>query len=452
MSVRRSLERELSAVKRPRLEEKVEEIDVDGDGRADLALVPYNRAGAYALRKNKSYFPSQVKSSSNMSKRQYAPVAATTSYRQGPGRNGLTIRGRDFLGDVVTAAGGAFTVNYNKVINPADTGVFRWFGRLAGLFETYKFTGLSLVYEPQCPSSTAGAFLMYFDPDPTNTANPADWAAACQIGVNVHGAAWAKHTLNIPLSLCASRREYYIRETFPAINVAGDFAYDPYEFFAGKVGAVTSGSDAAATETIGKIYIDYSCMLGKANDSSDTTVAASGQVVAPPLSQMSKSILFQRVDTTTSNPASYTLIGPNATDTLANGKLVYYGFAMFQPAAINSSEWIAATSDLQLKVIVTVSSNAGTWTANCVNIGLSDANGTYTYGAGNAGAVTVATGKFERLYDAGVGTTAYMGLWDVFVRRGQKFAVKMAASVGSTQWWNQAPGYTIRILSATYGV
>lgn len=435
-------------------------IDLDGDGVADLAVVPLNPVGEVGIMEvdgdqvgpglpDSSKFPRGLKTSSfsGMSRRQFAPVAATTSYRQGPGRTGLTIRGRDYIGDIGHQT--AFTTKVNKVINPADTGVFRWFGQLATLFETYKFTQLSLVFEPQCPSSTSGALIIYFDPDPTNTADPADWAAASQIGVNVHGAAWAKHTLNVPLSLCASRREYYIRKNFPAINVVGDFSYDPYEFFCGRVGVATSGSTADIT-SVGKLYIDYTCMLGKANDSSESTTTVAGTIASTPIGQESKSVLVQRTLTTTISPANFILLGPQATETVANNGQATYGFSLLR--SIQNTTELAAPQDLQLKVIVTVSSNAGTWANNCVEIGLyNGATSAYQYSPATTEQV-VSEGKCKRLYDAGVGTTAYMAMWDVFLKTNQRFAIRTSAAPGATAWWNQAPGYTIRIVSATYGV
>lgn len=429
------------------------EMDVDGDGRPDLQVVPYDAAGARAVRdfvkRPSSSFLSRSSSRlSTMYKKQIAPLAATTSTRNAPGRTGIVIRGRDFITNVSSSTTGAYATSFKRVLNVADTTLFPWFGQLARLFETFKFMDLKFVYEPQAPASQPGAVGVYFDPDPSNTTDTTSWGQMTQRGANVHGAVWAKHVLNVPQALCASRREYYTRANYPPITIDGAFAYDPLEYFPGVVGVVVDGVQSQAAYVVGKVYVEYSCMLGKANEAEETTtnlLAASVQAPSGP----SKGQVWQRVVTTTSNPANQVLIGPNATETIANNAQIGAGWSLVRPFPnANSSEYIFE-ADTQLKLIVTVSSNAGTWTNNCVEIGLTSVGGsTYTYSASSNTIDGIICQT--RMYDAGVGTTAYFGLWQLNCKRGQRLAIRISSSPGSTQWWNQVPGYTVRMYTAPY--
>jgi len=211
------------------------------------------------------------------------------------GQKSITLRGREFIRDVVcavkAAAGGGTlgqVAEYNvlsSLVSPTDSNMFSWLTQIAAKFEEYKFHGLAFTYEPQCTSLTTGVVGVYFDGDPQNSP-PASWQTFTNTGCNTHGANWAKHQLIIPRRYYADRKVYYTKDQFDDAAPGKGAEIDPLEYFIGSIGTATvgvTGNGAAADFpagsvqyfTVGKIYMDYAITLSKAT--LDTTPRTSPQ-------------------------------------------------------------------------------------------------------------------------------------------------------------------------------
>lgn len=212
------------------------------------------------------------------SKRVSAPVASSSVVRFEAADRAISLVGREYVGlvNAVTPAGAGTTSAFSttfSLLRPTDTQLFSWMSAIASKFEKYKFMKLCFVYEPQCPTSTSGSVALWFDPDPTHSV-PSDWNNMINTGVNTHGAPWTSHVLNVPLHLCAGRRQYYTKNEFADANAQGSVVVgflpapptDPLEYYAGMFGFATQDigpgvAGAAVNVPVGKVYLDYAISL-----------------------------------------------------------------------------------------------------------------------------------------------------------------------------------------------
>lgn len=381
-----------------------------------------------------------------MFKRKLAPVASTYSVRQGQGRQGITVRGRDFVTDIkeTGSTGPTYKNSFFKLVSPTDKSLFAWMSQMAALFETYKFLDLKFVYESQCPSSTAGTVIIYYDPDPTSTA-AIDWPNASQRGVNVHGAVWSRHVLSVPQALCSSRREYYVRTQFPAIDLNGAFAYDPLEYFPGTIGVAFEGH-SNATQSFGKLYVEYSIVFGKANESAEPASTLAGIRYVAPYFQAGKNAMITRNTSDAQGSANFIILGPGQLETSANGKQAMSGFAV---AANLGAGALIANTLVELRFLVTLSSVSTAWTSNPILFGVKpkDASGF----SNSSTDVTVNGIQYaRRVYDAGVGTTAYMCLFAVRLNEGDALQILCGSQGNNFSTTPGVPGYTVRMYTGAY--
>jgi len=287
-----------------------------------------------------------------------APVAVSSSVEQQTGQKSITLRGREFISDVVVSFPGAgagqsslYSVNAKR-ISPTDSDLFSWLTGIAEKFDEYKFHGMAFTYEPQCTTNTTGCIGVYFDPDPTNTP-PQSWSTFTNTGCNTHGAAWAKHQLVVPRSYYGDRKTYYCPDQYVDANGASgtNVIYspatpvDPLEYYPGSVGVSTVGVLGTGGEylTIGKIYLDYVITLQKATIDtvprnayagvvSAGTVALTGKLVSPYCAQNSGTGMFMRVTGTSLTP----IIGVSAqgvAGTVGNSSPFRWGDSLWNFAA-----------------------------------------------------------------------------------------------------------------------
>lgn len=201
-----------------------------------------------------------------------APVALSSNITQTTGQQNITLRGREFINDVVVSFPGAVgsgpqssLYNVSNVrISPTDSNLFSWLTPIAEKFEEFKLYGLAFTYEPQCTTNTTGCVGIYYDPDPTNSP-PQSWGTFTNTGANSHGATWAKHQLVVPRGLYADRRTYYVPDQYDDA-ASGTVVVDPLEYYPGSVGVATHGILGEGGEylTIGKLYLDYVITFSKA--------------------------------------------------------------------------------------------------------------------------------------------------------------------------------------------
>lgn len=204
------------------------------------------------------------------SRQMAVPVATTSSVNFETAQRSIMLSGREFFADVKAAATTAGSVysTVSQLLRPTDSDLFSWLCGIAKKFEEFKFTRLRFIYEPQCPSTTSGSVALFFDGDPTHIA-PGNWNNLINTGANTHGAPWAKHVLDVPPHLFSSRRSYYTLAEFADSNASSTTVTptDPLEYFPGIFGYATEGVTAAAAATIsvGKVYLEYSVALRTQN-------------------------------------------------------------------------------------------------------------------------------------------------------------------------------------------
>lgn len=244
-------------------------------------------------------------------KRVSAPVASSSVVRFEAADRAISLVGREYVGLVSAQlpAGVGSTSTFSTtfgLLRPTDTQLFSWMSAIASKFEKYKFNKLCFVYEPQCPTSTSGSVAMWFDPDPTHTV-PADWNNMINTGVNTHGAPWTSHVLNVPLHLCAGRRQYYTKSEFADANINSSVVVgfqpapptDPLEYFAGMYGFATQdigpGVVASTTVPVGKVYLDYAITLKTqaTNTWNLTSMIKAVPVAAEPASNSGSGLLMK---------------------------------------------------------------------------------------------------------------------------------------------------------------
>lgn len=192
-----------------------------------------------------------------------APVAQSSSVLSRYPFARISLSGREYISVVQSTADGSFSCG-GLPITPTNPSVFPWLAPIAQQFSEYMFNSLRFVYEPVANTSVSGSVALRFDPDPTN-ANPTSWKDVTATGVSVHGAPWARHVLPIPTKHLHSRKTYYVRDVSQVSNPAD--VIDPLEHYPGRFAIATegvSGSAGFAVIEVGRIYLEYSITLMKA--------------------------------------------------------------------------------------------------------------------------------------------------------------------------------------------
>lgn len=197
-----------------------------------------------------------------------AAVATTSSVNYEVANRSIKITGREYVATLTSAPtlSGTSTPfsTTSTLLRPTDNVLFSWLSAIARKFEEYQFEYLQFVYEPQCPTTTAGSVVLWFDGDPTHL-GPANWNSVINTGANVHGAPWAKHVFVVPRHLFRGRKMHYVRAEFPDINQGvtqsvSTTPIDPLEYYCGLFG-FGSVDVGAMSLPLGKVYLDYSVFL-----------------------------------------------------------------------------------------------------------------------------------------------------------------------------------------------
>jgi len=245
-----------------------------------------------------------------------APVATSSSVNFEAANRKISLSGREFVttlfsGATTTTAASQFT-STQALLRPTDFTLFSWLSGIAAKFEEYRFTRIQFVYEPQCPTTTAGSVALWFDEDPTHTA-PSNWNSMINTGANVHGAPWVKHVFVVPAHMYNSRRKYYTKSEFgdlaqqqsmlPTTLTTGNFASatDPMEYYCGLYGFASQDvgptTAASAGNALGKIYLDYSLVLMTQNTDNWTETSLLQQQISTQVSDNSGSGAFWQLPT-----------------------------------------------------------------------------------------------------------------------------------------------------------
>jgi len=419
-----------------------------------------------------------------------APVASSTSVGQGQGRQGITVRGRDHvfavkfesIYEAKTTSWSVPKSSTQTVLNPANASMFPWMSKMAKLFQTYKFLDLKFVYEPQCPSSMTGLAAMWYDPDPTNVVfdkEALDMGDLTQRGVSVHGAVWAKHMLSVPQSLCASRNEYYIRETFPPINIAANvgngvmsapFRFDPLEYFPGLFGiqvsdflsdfeakrleamSATPSDKAKFSYTYGRVYVEYAIAFGKAESTVESVVSAGPLALQVPVRvassmQSASHAMFRNATGAAAIGTPCVLYGVGQVDKPSNVSLGGNVYFNQDP----STQELIAIHDCEFMCLISLAGASGAWSSpNALRLGVRPVSSN-TYTETVSGVLDLPDGqKVNERYTAGFTTTIQMSAFAVKLNAGDAFKVGLANNGTITGWSTTSPGFSIRFYACAY--
>lgn len=143
------------------------------------------------------------------------------------------------------------SINFNNLqfpINPGLSSTFPWLSQMASLYESYIFKRLHFIYEPACPSITAGSVMLAIDFD------AADQAAVSKIQFMayhnaVRNTAWENVTYRSDLSdLIKFGIQRYVRSG-PVANT------DIKTYDIGNFQLATSNFVAATF--VGELYVEY---------------------------------------------------------------------------------------------------------------------------------------------------------------------------------------------------
>jgi hypothetical protein len=99
-----------------------------------------------------------------------APVAMGGVMSRATGGIGISSSGvgQTLVPLIIVPFSGQFQILAQNYVNPGNSSLFPRAQAQANINEKYRIKRLSFRYVPSCPSSTAGLFGMYYDPDPTD--------------------------------------------------------------------------------------------------------------------------------------------------------------------------------------------------------------------------------------------------------------------------------------------
>jgi hypothetical protein len=181
-------------------------------------------------------------------------VSTSARFSGNPYRPGgvLTVRHREYLGELVTGTG-AFTIQASQ-INPgagattAGSFPLTWLNRIARNFNNYSFESLRYVVSTELPTNTAGSIMMAVNPDVADTA-PTSKVQLMNLAGAVRCAPWQDCILSVsPSVLKQYGKRYVIADTAPAGS------QDPKTIY---VGNLFLASQGFTSSTAAEVYADY---------------------------------------------------------------------------------------------------------------------------------------------------------------------------------------------------
>lgn len=179
----------------------------------------------------------------------------TANVRNGAGSRGsVRVRNREFVVDVGPSS--AFIVSGSWVVNPGNPSLFPWLSAIAQCYEKYKFHNLRVLYEPQCPTTTAGTVAISIDTDasdtpPTSKQQMLAWDFAAR------AAPWDKATLS-----CGGRLTKY--DLYVLYGSVPPTSTDVKTYAAGQLYLAVQGT-GAFTSPVGELYVEYDVELMQPN-------------------------------------------------------------------------------------------------------------------------------------------------------------------------------------------
>lgn len=186
-----------------------------------------------------------------------APVSINVTTKKGTPTvkstaRGITVTHKEYIGDF-TSNGASFAVN-NYNVNPGLSGTFPWLSAIANRYESYLIDDLRFIYEPICPTTTAGSILMAMDYDAADSA-PSNKVTIMSYTSATRTSPWNRTVFAAKRSdLHKFGVQRYVRST--TVPTGTDVkTYDVGNFF-----LASQGTPAGPT-ALGEIYVSYTIRL-----------------------------------------------------------------------------------------------------------------------------------------------------------------------------------------------
>lgn len=219
------------------------------------------------------------------------PMAQSIRFRQASpefkrSTGGCRIVHREFILDIALTVGfSGFQID----INPGLANAFPWLSLVASTFEKYKFFKCRFVYEPNCPTTTAGYVVQYIDYDSSDTAVTTKVEALASEGATM-SAVWMENAVAVnPRAERGLGQDRYVRSGLPSQPIGFVSNTDVRLFDIGKLNIFNSGLGVAGNG--GSLFVEYDVELSvpqfnlasKAASNSARLVGATAIGLAKPL-------------------------------------------------------------------------------------------------------------------------------------------------------------------------
>lgn len=271
-------------------------------GKAALGL-PFEVSGSEAMAAPKALGPIQVSAPAAN-----GYVARVRQAKLKSSRNGtVTVCHREYVTDVLPLqeTEGAFQLLVSHHINPGNPLLFPWLSEIATRFESYKFSKLRFVYEPQSPTSSAGTVMMVTDYDEADSA-PLSKTQFMAFKGGVRSPPWFTCAFEADPSDLNKRSTYFVRNSSQAATGNDSRLFDTGQFYLAYEGDTAAGGFSA-----GELYVDYEVtLMTPALESSALSGAATYDNPSSPIT--STNTIATSLKTTGPNPP---IVVASASDT-----------------------------------------------------------------------------------------------------------------------------------------
>lgn len=184
----------------------------------------------------------------------FAPSSkATVIENQGPSTSysasgDVRVRHRENIGEL-TLSSSAFTILPAYVVNPGMSGTFPWLSTIASRFDKYRIHRLSLYFESEAATTSAGSVLMFFDYNAVDSP-PTNKVAMMGSKGAVKTVPWLDaHCIFDPKQM---DHDLFIRQG--TVSTTDLKTYDAANFWVATTNTASSG-------TIGDLWIEYDITL-----------------------------------------------------------------------------------------------------------------------------------------------------------------------------------------------
>lgn len=221
-------------------------------GKAALGL-PFEVSGSEAMAAPRALGPIQVSAPAAN-----GYVARVRQAKLKSSRNGtVTVCHREYVTDVLPQQEieGAFQLLVSHHINPGNPLLFPWLSEIATRFESYKFSKLRFVYEPQSPTSSSGTVMLVTDYDEADSA-PTSKTQFMAFKGGVRSPPWFTCAFEADPADLSKRTTYFVRNSSQAATGNDSRLYDTGQFYLAYEGDTAAGGFSA-----GELYVDYEVTL-----------------------------------------------------------------------------------------------------------------------------------------------------------------------------------------------